>query len=171
MPIATWGPKVFDTSSNSIIPMKDLTNTAALKTEETEVSGGKSTIKVKGEGLETLSFNVRLDHAYVGVADEIKSWKSLETGKIAYPLIIGNSVFGPAKWLLMTVAVSETRIGPFGVILGCSLALSFVESGSQSTATGSASGSRKAKKKKTGGGGSTLGGGAGRRVSKDTAAG
>jgi len=129
MLIATFANKMFGVSSNKIYPMSDFQWAGALDTEAQEKIGSKPSTYVKGEALDTLTFEIplRADFGINGVREQIEEWKAIKAAAVPYPFILGQKPIGKNKWLLKTVSATNTEIDGRGVMLKATLKLEFEE--------------------------------------------
>lgn len=133
MVTATFGTKKFEVSSSKIYTPDGVSFSEELDLEETEVSGKKPTVSVKGIKLMSLDFDVKLDARFVDVNTEIQAWKNLLKAKKAYAFKLGNYTLG--NFYLTKYNVAETAINRSGVYTSAKLSLSFKESPATTTTT------------------------------------
>lgn len=123
---AKWGPKGFLISSTKIVPLMDLTSTVSVKTETQNDTSGTSKTNVKGRELQPITLSTMyLRAAGVDPRAQVEEWEAL-VGK-AYPLIVGNKRFGPAKLMLKSVSSADIITDNFGKFLQAKVSLSFEE--------------------------------------------
>jgi hypothetical protein len=128
VPIAVFGSKTFQVSSNRIYTISNFEFSGSLETETIEVQGKKPSTHIKGEGLTGMSFSIPLDRAFgVDVLEEIKSWKSICSNAIPETFILGGEPLSVNKWLLKSVGVKNTVIDNAGKIRKALLELTFEE--------------------------------------------
>ena len=124
---AKFGSKSFEVTSKKIYTPDGLSYSENLNTEETEVSGKKSTVTIKGLGLKSLSFNVKLDSRFVTIATEIKYWEDTMRAGKSENFSLGSTTIG--KFFLTGVSVSNVQISKSGVYTQATLTLTFKEDG------------------------------------------
>jgi len=146
MVTAKFGSKQFKVTPKTIYTPSGFSTSESIDLEETERSGKKPSVKVKGVKLQTASFTVLLDARFVNVATEIQWWKSTLRAKSPKDLYYGNSKVG--KFYLTQVDEAESNINKSGVYTKAKLSLSFTEcpsgSGSSSSKSNSSASSVKA---------------------------
>jgi hypothetical protein len=128
MPIATYQKKVFQVSNNSKYIMGDLAWSSALSSEAQEKLKSKPSTYIKGEALIPLSFTIplltSLGH---DVRKEIESWQAILSKQSPDYFILGAKPIGKNKFLLKTVAVSETEIDGKGNLRKATLKIDLEE--------------------------------------------
>jgi len=127
MSIATFGDKVFEVSRKKIYTPDSLTHGKSLTTETQEIEGKKPATYIKGKGLMSLSFNLRLDARYVSVETEIDYWYQICENGIPKIFTIGGKPLSPHKFLLKSASLTDCIIGKKGEYLLAKLGLSFEE--------------------------------------------
>lgn len=123
---AKWGPKGFLVSPTKIVPLRDLSTSFSVKSDNGNTTSGTKTTNTRGRELQSVS----LSTLYVGAAGvdprtQIAEWESL-VGQ-SYPLYIAGERFGPQKLMLKSVNVSDILLTNTGTFLQCAVALSFEE--------------------------------------------
>ncbi|RCX20874.1 GpU protein [Anaerobacterium chartisolvens] len=147
MPIAVFANKSFQVSNRKLYTFNEFTTGGALQTEKQDVAGKKPSTYIKGSDLDTMSFNVPLDNSFgMDVREEYESWKTIKDARKAYTFILGNKPFGTNKWLLTSVALSDTTIDKKGNIIKGKLQLQFDEYVRAGSASASKSSSKKSAK-------------------------
>lgn len=108
---------MFEASANRIFTLRDLSRSGAPKYEEHEVIGQKPVLEFVAPGLDTITFNIRLDRFY-GVIPEReidRIRRSRDLGHIL-PLTIGGKYLG--DWVITnTTEVSKNMDGSGRVII------------------------------------------------------
>lgn len=141
MVTAKFGSKQFKVTPKMIYTPSDFATSESIDIEETERSGKKPSVKVKGIKLQTASFAVLLDARFVNVASEIQWWKNTLRAKSPKDLYLGNYKIG--KFYLTQYDISDIQINKSGVYTKAKLSLSFTEytvgGGDSSNANASAS--------------------------------
>lgn len=128
MAIASYQKKVFNVSNNSRYTFDSLEWSGTLETEAQDKIKQKPSTFIKGEGLGSLSFDIPLRiGAKLDVRAEIEAWEAIKAKGAADYFILGTKPLGKTKWLLKSVAVSDTEIDGKGRMLKASLKLSFDE--------------------------------------------
>lgn len=107
MIIGSFADKIFETSSNKIYTIDNISKSCGLNVEEQEVEGGKPKIYVKNAELKTLSFSIKM-YAGLGVNinDEIKSWEAMVEAKTVSEFVLYNTKIND-KWILMSVRTNK----------------------------------------------------------------
>jgi hypothetical protein len=148
MPIASFLGKVFQVSLNRRYTLDGLTWSGALDTEAQEKVKDKPSTYIKGFGLETLSFEIPLRaENQINVRTEIEQWEAIRDKAVSGVFILGTRPIGKNKFLLKSVAVSDTMIDGKGLLLKATVKLEleeFVRAGkaaAKNTAGGPATGS------------------------------
>lgn len=128
MAIASYQKKVFNVSNNSRYTFDSLEWSGTLETEAQDKIKQKPSTYIKGEGLGSMSFDIPLRiGANLDVRAEIEAWEAIKAKGAADYFILGTKPLGKTKWLLKSVAVSDTEIDGKGRMLKASLKLSFDE--------------------------------------------
>lgn len=110
MPIASFSGKVFEVSSNKIYNFDGYTRAYSLDTEQQEQEGAKPSTYIKGESLETLSFNISFDARFIDIESEVKSWFEICKSKKPDFFILGGKPVSSNKFLLKSVSESDSII-------------------------------------------------------------
>lgn len=135
---AKWGPKGFLISANKVVPLMDLQTTVTANAVTQTDANGNSQTNYQGKVLQPISLStLYLRAAGVDPRAQVEEWESL-VGE-AYPLIIGDKRFGPAKLMLKSVSTTEIITANDGTFLQAKVALTFEEEGSKTTTAVSAS--------------------------------
>ncbi|WP_068783207.1 phage tail protein [Paenibacillus phocaensis] len=146
MPIATFKNKIFAVSASKIYTLTGMEWSGALDTEAQEKLKSKPSTYIKGQTLGTMSFEIPLIAGkYIDVRAQIEDWEKIRDKATPDYFILGKKPLGKYKWLLKSVAVSDTQIDGKGNILRAKLKLEFEEY----VRAGSAQASKKNKKAKT----------------------
>lgn len=128
MPIATFGNKIFQVSSNKIYTFSGLSWSSSLETEAQEKLQSKPSTYIKGENLTNLAFEIQLRAELgVNVRAEIENWEAIKSSAQPSLFILGSKAIGKNKWLLKSVDVSDTDIDSSGRVLKATLKLSLEE--------------------------------------------
>ena len=127
MKTAKFGGKEFVVTSSKILTPDDLSLSESLDIEETEVSGKKPSVKVKGIKLQTLSFKVQLDRRFVDVTAELRYWKNILLAKSSKMLVYGSYKVG--QFFLTQYDVSDISLLKNGDYSRATLTLTFTEHG------------------------------------------
>lgn len=128
MYIAMFGPKGFTVSSSKVITFDEFSLSSSLQTESQESKDKKPSTYIKSAGLDTFSLKVKLDRS-LGVLpmEQIKDWMQIKDESKPYPFLLEGKPLLNTKWLLKSVAVSDTIIDGKGYLLAATLTLSFEE--------------------------------------------
>ncbi|WP_024831598.1 phage tail protein [Ruminiclostridium josui] len=149
MAIAAFANKTFQVSSKKIYTFDEFSTGTALQTEKQDVAGKKPSTYIKGPDLDTMSFTIPLSITFGNnVLYEYDSWKAIMAAQKAYRFILGNKPVG-GKWLLTSVALSDTIIDKKGTMTKAKLQLQFeeyVRAGAASASKSSTSTKSKSKK-------------------------
>lgn len=128
MAVAIFSKKTFQVSSSRIYTLNDFSLNSSLNTESQDVAGKKPSTYVKGGALESMSFNIPVGISLgINARLEYESWKSIMEASRAYPFILGGRPVGINKWLLKSVALSNTKIDSKGCILSAVIDVEFEE--------------------------------------------
>ena len=122
---AQFGSKKFEVSNKKIYTPNGVSFSEEINIEETEVSGKKPTVTIKGIKLMPLDFEVKLDARFVDIDAEIQFWKKTLNAKKPYPFKLGKYTIG--TFYLTKYNVAETAINRQGVYTSAKLSLSFTE--------------------------------------------
>lgn len=124
---AKFGSKKFEVSSKKIYTPSGLSISEELNIEETDVSGKKPKVNIKGIKLQGLSFDLKLDARFVDVDTELRWWKNTLLAKKSQLFYLGNYTIG--KFYLTKYDVKETAINKNGIFTKAIISLSFTEDG------------------------------------------
>lgn len=124
---AKFGSKSFEVSSKKIYTPDGVSISEELNTEETEVSGKKPTVNVKGIKLKSLSFDIKLDSRFVDVYTEISYWEKILKAKTSQSFKLGSHTLG--KFYLTKTDLKNITLAKNGDYTGATLSLSFKEDG------------------------------------------
>lgn len=128
MPIAVFGKKVFQVSSKKVYTFDDFERSGTLETEAQETIGKRPATFIKFMGLETMSFSIKLDASLgVNVQQEYNWWINTRNSGKPQTFSIGGIPVTKNKWLLKSVAESDTIIDSRGKIKQTVLKLTFEE--------------------------------------------
>jgi hypothetical protein len=145
MPIASFQNKIFTVSSTKKSPLMGLNWSGGLETEAQGKLKDKPSTYIKGESLNTMSFEVPLRVDFkMNPRKEIEDWEAIMSREKPSLFILGTKPLGKNKWLLKSVSVSDPEIDSKGNILKALLKLEFEEY----VRAGTASASSKTKAKK-----------------------
>ncbi|MFD5019996.1 phage tail protein [Paenibacillus sp. NPDC058367] len=143
MPIASYQGKTFSVSPTKVYTIDGLEWSGSLNTESQEKLKSKPSTYVKGQGLDTMSFDVPLRaELKVDVRKEIEAWEALREKASPAFFVLGTKPLGKNKWLLKSVAITETQIDGKGRLIAARIKLGFeeyVRAGSAQKAAASAS--------------------------------
>jgi hypothetical protein len=152
MPIAVFKNKSFQVSSNRIYTLNGLTWGGEIQSEAQEKLNSKPSTYIKGNGLNSMSFEVPLKlNIGVNPKKEIEDWEAIRDSLQSSIFILGSKPLGANKWLLKSVSVSNTIIDNKGTLIEATLKLEFeefVRQGSAESAESSSGGSGTTSKKK-----------------------
>jgi hypothetical protein len=124
--MAQWQGKKWEVSPERIIALEGLTTSYKLKAETNNDAAGSPSLNERGRELQPLAFTMMIsDAAGVDVQAEITSWGGLVGS--AGPFILAGNRFGPEKFALTEVGVTETKIDDLGRIRAAKIALTFIE--------------------------------------------
>lgn len=150
MPIASFQGKTFSVSSSKVYTIDGLEWSGSLNLESQEKIKSKPSTYIKGQGLDTMSFDVPLRaDLKVDVRKEIEAWEAIREKASPAFFVLGTKPLGRNKWLLKSVATTETQIDHKGRLIGARMKLSFeeyVRAGSEQKAASTAT-AKKAKAK------------------------
>lgn len=128
MPIATFGTKVFEASSNKIYTFDGFSKSTSLDVENQELENNKPSTYIKGYALDQIGpLTLMLDSRFVDVEAEIQDWNNICLSKIPQFFIMGGKLIGQNKFLLKSVNESEAIINNLGKKIKTKLELSFEE--------------------------------------------
>lgn len=128
MAIASYANKEFNVSSNKIYTFDEFSRSSSLNVEEQEVEGEKPSSYIKGSALEEISFKIPfIAQSTVNITKEIDEWIGIKDAKVPYYLILGNKPVGSNKYLLTSVAESETVFDNNGNRIRSTVQLQFKE--------------------------------------------
>lgn len=134
---AKYGSKKFKVEQKTIYTPDGFSISEALNTEETEVSGKKPTLNIKGIGLKSITFDVKLNSRFVTINSEINFWRSMMVSKKAYSLTLGTYNFG--NFVVTEYSLKDFQMNKKGVFTSATLTLKFTEKGTKATAKASTS--------------------------------
>lgn len=126
MYMAKWGPKGFLVSPEKIVTFDGFSTSVSLKSDNGTDTSGTSPTNTKGREPQTVSLSI--NYARIAGVDpraQFDEWSSL-VGK-AYPLYIGDVIFGPDLLMLTKVDLSDLRLSPDGSFINAKVAVSFDE--------------------------------------------
>lgn len=124
---AKFGSKRFEVSPSKIYTPNGVSISEELNIEETEVSGKKPTITIKGVKPQALAYEVKLDSRFVDVEEEIQFWKSTLLAKSSKFFELGNRRIG--RFYLTKYELKEMTINKNGIYTSAKISLSFTEDG------------------------------------------
>lgn len=124
---AKFGSKSFEVSPKKIYTPNGISVSEELNIEETEVSGKKPTVKVKGIKLQGLSFDLKLDSRFVTVDTELRWWKNTMLAKSSQFFDLGGFRIG--KFFLTKYDVKDFTLNSNGEYTSALISLSFTEDG------------------------------------------
>lgn len=151
MPIASFFKKTFSVSASKIYALDALEWSGSLETEAQEKVKSKPSTYIKGQSLNTMSFEIPLRAGpLINVRSQIEQWEEIRDKMVPDYFILGTKPLGKNKWLLKSVTASDLLIDNTGFILSAKLALSFeeyVRAGTAKTATSSKASAKSSKAK------------------------
>lgn len=128
MAIASFQKKTFTVSSQKVYTFSGLTWSGALDTESQEKLKDKPSTYIKGHNLDTMSIEIQLRSDFkINVRAEIEEWEAIRTRAAADFFILGTKPLGKNRWLLRSVATSDTEIDNKGRLIKAKLKLDFEE--------------------------------------------
>lgn len=128
MPIASFKNKVFQVSGNQKYTLSGMAWSGALDMETQEKLGSKPSTYIKGDGLDSMSFEVPLRADFgMNVRAQIEEWIDIKSAAKPDIFILGSKPLGKNKWLLKSVSVSDMEIDARGNMLKATLKLEFEE--------------------------------------------
>jgi len=128
MPIAVFGNKTFQVTTDKIYTFSEFQYSSSLQTEKQDADGKKPSTYNKGPGLDSLGLKIRLSvDMGVNPRVELGEWLAIKDDSIAYPFILGGVPFRPNKWLLVEVQASDEVFDNQGAMLALTLVLKFDE--------------------------------------------
>lgn len=126
MPLGTWGPVTFETSSDRIRTWSSASRSGAARWTEHVVHLGKPLREFLGPGLDTVSMQVRLDMAHgVTPKDELVTLREQRDLGAYHDLVIGDRVEG--SFSLDDIREDWTRTVANGVLRIAIVTLTFKE--------------------------------------------
>ena len=138
---ATFGSKQFEVSQSKIYTPNGVSISEELTLEETEVSGKKPTISVKGIKLRSLSFELKLDARFVNVHKEITYWETTLKEKKSRMFTLGAYSLG--QYYLTKTDIKDIILVETGGYASATLSLSFTEDGAVTSSNKSSTSSNK----------------------------
>lgn len=140
--IASYAHKQFNVSDKQIKTFQSFSFDAKLITEKQDSTGRKPLTTIKGEDLSSFKLSVPLSVDYgLSPLAEFEDWHAILAKATPYILILGTKQFGREKYLLNSLSMSDTIFSEKGVMLSCTLELSFEEFVGQGAAKENSSGS------------------------------
>lgn len=126
MPIATFGPVVFETSADVIRTFDGLSRSGSARWAAHEVIGQAPITEYLGPELEEISLNIRLDVSFgINPIDEINLLRYLRATGEANTLVIGGQ--GMGQYVAISVQEEWTRVDRWGRLLIAAVALKLKE--------------------------------------------
>lgn len=133
--IASYAHKQFNVSDRQIKTFQGFSFDAKLITEKQDSIGSKPLTTIKGEDLSSFKLSVPLSVDFrLSPLVEFEDWHSILSKATPYILILGTKQFGKNKYLLNSLSMTDTLLSEKGVLLSCTLELSFEEFIAQATA-------------------------------------
>lgn len=127
MVIGAFGNKTFEVSQDNIYTFDNLSVDESLNVEMQETDGGKPATYIKGYKEMSISFEIVLRQRFCNVLSEIDWWFLKMRSETPEYLTLGNKTYGTNKFLLNSVAISDTLIAPNGDYINAKLNLKFSE--------------------------------------------
>lgn len=124
---AKFGSKKFEVSTKKIYTPNGTALSEELNFEETEVSGKKPTVNIKGIKLKALSFDLKLDSRFVTVQSELSFWENTLLSKTSQFFVLGKYTLG--KFFLTKYDIKDYTINKNGEYTGAVISLTFTEDG------------------------------------------
>lgn len=124
--MAKWGPKGFLVSPSKIVPFMDFATSVEIKSDSENDTSGTAPTNTRGRELQQITFTTQyLRSVGVDPRAQFEEWNSL-IGQ-AHPLYIGDKRFGPAKMMLIGIAMSELQLTNTGEFLSFYLDITLQE--------------------------------------------
>jgi phage protein U len=124
--IGSFGNIAFSTSMDKVFTFSGLSKSADARFAEHSLTGKKPLLEFIGPGLETITFNMKLD-VFLGInpLEEIKKLLELRDAGIARPFVLGGEFIG----LFVITSLSEAHkvISNRGKILNAELSITLKE--------------------------------------------
>lgn len=127
MEIASWGSESFVATTAMMRTFQNLGLSGALSVEAQETEGAKPTTHIKGEELESLSFDLPLRAPGVNVREKINDWRRYRNEQTPYAFLLAGEKLGDNLWLLTSVSVGEVKIGAQGIVTSAVLSITLQE--------------------------------------------
>ncbi|AOZ91623.1 phage tail protein [Paenibacillus crassostreae] len=128
MAIASFQGKIFMVSSTKVYTLDGLEWSGSLNTESQEKLKSKPSTYIKGQALNTMSFDIPLRaDMKTDVRKQIEAWEAIRDKQSPGFFVLGTKPLGKNKWLLKSVATSDTVIDNKGTIISAKINLSFEE--------------------------------------------
>lgn len=128
MPIAVFRNKTFQVSGTRINTFDGLSWGGDIQVEEQEKLNSKPSTYIKGVGLDSMSYEIRLSWDLgMNVRKEIEEWEAIKLSMQPAIFMLGNKPLGANKWLLKSTNISNTKINNKGNLLSAVLKLEFAE--------------------------------------------
>lgn len=115
MRIGTYGPIIFEVGSKKVYTFGGLTRNTSITFEEQENAKDKPVLRKKADNADDISFEIYLDHDYVNIEKEMKTWEKIKSSGKAYYLIIGDKKEAENKLKITNLSISYDTIGPNGI--------------------------------------------------------
>lgn len=126
MYMAKWGPKGFLVSPEKIVTFDGFSTSISLKNDNANDTSGTAPTNTKGREPQTVSMSINYVRAAgVDPRAQFDEWSSL-VGQ-AYPLYIGDVLFGPDLLMLTKVDLSDLQLTSDGRFISAKVAVSFDE--------------------------------------------
>lgn len=124
--MAKWGQKGFLVSPSKIVPLLNFETSVDLITDSENDTSGTAPTNTRGRELQQITFSTQyLRSVGVDPRAQFEEWNSL-IGQ-AHPLYIGDKRFGPAKMMLIGVAMTELQLTNTGEFLSIYLDITLQE--------------------------------------------
>lgn len=126
--IGTYGPLVFEVSSNKIQTINDIERDNKERWHNHELDGLKPIPEYIGPGLDEMSFTIEFS-AFLGVnpLNEMDRLVRMSRNGEKHPLVIGGKGFGFKKWYIESVGQTIEEIDNKGRILTVKSKVKLVE--------------------------------------------
>lgn len=124
--IGTLGSMVFQTSSEKVLTFRDLSRGGSPRYEEHEVINNKPVLEFVAPGLDTFSFNIRLDilHGVIPDKEIDKMRQAMEGGQIL-PFVVGGKYLG--DWVITSMTENMRYFDNKGGLLVAEVSISLKE--------------------------------------------
>lgn len=126
MQLGNFGEIVFEASAQTVRNWQKLQRKGSARFAEHKVLGAKPRLEFLGEGLDTVSLQIRLDHQLgLDPIAEIDALRAIKAAGQEKQLILGGNVFG--KFVLVDLVEDHQRHGAGGLLLMADVSLELKE--------------------------------------------